>query len=79
MTAVSTTPADLAAASNAESTAAIDLDHIRDDLRESIARHAATLDENRPQAVARRRKTGYKMPRENIERLVDPGSFEEYF
>ena len=38
-----------------------------------------TLDENRPQAVARRRKTGYRMPRENIDRLVDPGSFDEYW
>ncbi|MFO1159097.1 MAG: carboxyl transferase domain-containing protein [Reyranellaceae bacterium] len=57
----------------------IDLDHIRDDLKESIARHAATLDENRPQAVARRRRTGHKMPRENIDRLVDPGSFDEYW
>jgi acetyl/propionyl-CoA carboxylase alpha subunit/acetyl-CoA carboxylase carboxyltransferase component len=60
-------------------TETIDLDHIRDDLKENIARHAATLDENRPQAVARRRKTGYKMPRENIDRLVDPGSFDEYW
>lgn len=58
---------------------ALDLDHIRDDLRESIERHALTLDENRPEAVARRRKTGYRMPRENIARLVDPGSFTEYW
>ncbi len=56
-----------------------DLDHIRDDLRESIERHALTLDENRPDAVARRRKTGHKMARENIARLVDPGSFDEYW
>ena len=39
----------------------------------------STLDENRPEAVARRRKTGYTMPRENIDRLVDPGSFNEYW
>ena len=57
----------------------LDLDHIRDDLRESIERHALTLDENRPEAVARRRKNGYRMPRENIARLVDPGSFSEYW
>jgi acetyl/propionyl-CoA carboxylase alpha subunit/acetyl-CoA carboxylase carboxyltransferase component len=57
----------------------LDLDHIRDDLRENIDRHALTLDENRPDAVARRRKTGHRMPRENIERLVDPGSFNEYW
>lgn len=57
----------------------LDLDHIRDDLRENIERHALTLDENRPDSVARRRRTGHKMPRENIERLVDPGSFNEYW
>ena len=45
----------------------------------TIDRHALTLDENRPNAVARRRKTGYRMPRENIARLVDPGSFNEYW
>jgi acetyl/propionyl-CoA carboxylase alpha subunit/acetyl-CoA carboxylase carboxyltransferase component len=56
-----------------------DPDHIRDDLRESHDRHAFGLDENRPDAVARRRKLGYRMPRENIERLVDPGSFKEYW
>lgn len=58
---------------------ALDLDHIRDDLREAIERHALTLDANRPDAVARRRKTGHRMPRENIARLVDPGSFNEYW
>ena len=57
----------------------LDPDHIRDDLRESYDRHALTLDENRPDAVARRRKTGHRMPRENIARLVDPGSFNEYW
>ena len=57
----------------------LDPDHIRDDLRESYDRHAHGLDENRPDAVARRRKLGYRMPRENIDRLVDPGSFKEYW
>ncbi len=56
-----------------------DLDHIRDDLRETIDRHALTLDENRRDAVARRRRTGHRMARENIDRLVDPGSFNEYW
>ncbi len=59
--------------------AEVDLDHIRDDLRENIERHRLTLDESRPEAVARRRKTGGRMPRENIARLVDPGSFNEYW
>ena len=60
-------------------TAALDPDHIRADLQESYDRHAFGLDQNRPEAVARRRKLGHRMPRENIDRLVDPGSFKEYW
>jgi acetyl-CoA carboxylase carboxyltransferase component/acetyl/propionyl-CoA carboxylase alpha subunit len=59
--------------------AELDPDHIRADLRETYDRHAFTLDENRPEAVARRRKLGYRMPRENIAQLVDAGSFKEYW
>ena len=59
--------------------AELDLDHIRDDLREAYDRHAFGFDDNRPDAVARRKKLGYRMPRENIDRLVDPGSFKEYW
>ena len=57
----------------------LDPDHIRADLRENLDRHALTLDQNRPDAVARRRKLGYRMARENIAQLVDPGSFKEYW
>ena len=56
----------------------IDLDHIRPDLAEVIARHANTLDENRPASVERRRKTNQRTARENIAQLVDEGSFVEY-
>ncbi len=59
--------------------AELDLDHVRPDLQEVYDRHALTLDENRPAAVARRRKLGHRMARENIEQLVDPGSFKEYW
>jgi len=59
--------------------AAVDPAHIRADLQEVIDRHAYTLDENRPAAVKRRRERGYRMPRENIAQLVDPGSFKEYW
>jgi acetyl/propionyl-CoA carboxylase alpha subunit/acetyl-CoA carboxylase carboxyltransferase component len=59
--------------------AELDLDHIRPDLRENHDRHALTLDENRPDAVARRHKLGHRMARENIAQLVDPGSFKEYW
>jgi acetyl/propionyl-CoA carboxylase alpha subunit len=62
----------------AEEEAAVDLDHIRPDLAEVIARHAITLDENRPAAVARRRKTNQRTARENVAQLVDDGSFVEY-
>jgi len=59
--------------------AVLDPDHIRADLQENIDRHAFTLDENRIEAVKRRRARGYRMPRENIAELVDPGSFKEYW
>jgi acetyl/propionyl-CoA carboxylase alpha subunit/acetyl-CoA carboxylase carboxyltransferase component len=56
----------------------VDLDHIRADLAELIARHANTLDANRPASVERRRKTNQRTARENIAQLVDAGSFVEY-
>ncbi len=56
----------------------LDLDHIRGDLAELYERRSYTRDENRPDAVARRRKTGQKTAQENIESIVDPGSFKEY-
>lgn len=58
--------------------AEIDLDEIRADLREALARRAALQDENRPEAVERRRKTGQRTARENITDLCDPDSFIEY-
>jgi acetyl/propionyl-CoA carboxylase alpha subunit/acetyl-CoA carboxylase carboxyltransferase component len=57
---------------------AIDLDQIRSDLAETLERHAITQDERRPDAVARRRKTGQRTARENIADLCDQGSFIEY-
>lgn len=57
----------------------VDPDHIRADLQENIDRHAYTLDENRPEAVAKRNARGYRMIRENIAELVDEGSFNEYW
>lgn len=56
----------------------VDLDTIRPDLAEVLARRGLNLDENRPQAVERRRKTGQRTVRENVDDLVDPGSFIEY-
>jgi acetyl/propionyl-CoA carboxylase alpha subunit/acetyl-CoA carboxylase carboxyltransferase component len=57
---------------------AVDPSRIRADLQESIDRHALGLDENRPEAVARRRKTNQRTTRENLAHLLDPGSFIEY-
>ncbi|PZA13564.1 carbamoyl-phosphate synthase large subunit [Rhodopseudomonas palustris] len=56
----------------------VDLDAIRPDLAEMLARQANTLDENRPDSVGRRRKTNQRTARENIAQLVDEGSFMEY-
>jgi acetyl-CoA carboxylase carboxyltransferase component len=50
----------------------------RADLAEVIERHRAGLDESRPVAVARRRERGHRTARENVDDLVDAGSFVEY-
>ena len=50
----------------------------RPDLQEAIARHAFTLDANRPDAVAKRHALGLRTARENIADLCDAGSFIEY-
>jgi acetyl-CoA carboxylase carboxyltransferase component len=55
-----------------------DAEPVRPELAELRARLAATTDEARPDAVARRRKTGQRTARENIADLVDEGSFDEY-
>ncbi len=56
----------------------IDLDHIRPDLALIHERHAVTLDAARPDAVARRRKTGQRTARENVYDLCDEGTFVEH-
>jgi acetyl/propionyl-CoA carboxylase alpha subunit len=65
-------------ADTAEETRELDLDSIRPDLAEVLARNEFLYDRNRQEAVARRRSRGQLMARENIENLVDPGSFVEY-
>jgi acetyl/propionyl-CoA carboxylase alpha subunit len=66
--------ADIAETADAE----IDLDAIRPDLAEVLARQAKTQDAARPGAVSRRRKTGQRTTRENVMDLCDEGSFVEY-
>ncbi len=67
---------DVAGGAAVESEA--DPDEIRPDLAEFYRRREFTLDRARPEAVARRRKTGQRTTRENIEDLCDPDSFVEY-
>jgi acetyl-CoA carboxylase carboxyltransferase component len=50
----------------------------REDLQELLARRGLTLDAARPDAVARRHEQGGRTARENLDDLVDRGSFVEY-
>lgn len=70
-------PAEVSVAAALEH-AVVDLDHIREDLAESIERHEIGLDHRRPKAVDKRRRTNQRTARENLEHLVDPGSYIEY-
>jgi acetyl-CoA carboxylase carboxyltransferase component len=56
----------------------LDLDAPRADLAAARERHALGLDAARPQAVARRRERGRRTARENLEDLLDEGTFVEY-
>ncbi|MEM9612648.1 MAG: carboxyl transferase domain-containing protein [Actinomycetota bacterium] len=58
--------------------AAADPDHIRGDLAEMYERRGYGLDENRPEAVAKRHGRGHRTARENVAQLVDEGTFVEY-
>ena len=70
-------PADVASAA-ADADEDVDLDHIRPDLAEVLERHGYGADDQRPDAVARRRKLGKRTARENIGDLLDEGSLVEY-
>ena len=56
----------------------VDLAYIRDDLAQVQARHERLQDQHRPEAVAKRRRTGQRTARENLADLMDEGSFIEY-
>jgi acetyl-CoA carboxylase carboxyltransferase component len=53
-------------------------DVFRPELAELIERTALGLDENRPEAVARRKQSNQRTARANLQDLFDPGSFIEY-
>jgi acetyl-CoA carboxylase carboxyltransferase component/biotin carboxyl carrier protein len=61
-----------------ELVATVDLDVIRPDLEEVLARHRGGLDAARAGAVARRKKNGGRTARENVADLCDADSFIEY-
>jgi len=50
----------------------------RADLAEVVERHAVGLDAARPDVVARRHERGHRTARENVDDLLDAGSFVEY-
>ena len=56
----------------------LNLNAERSDLNEVFDRHALGLDENRPNAVEKRHKLGFRTARENVADLVDTDSFVEY-
>ncbi|MDX1635274.1 MAG: carboxyl transferase domain-containing protein [Marinobacter sp.] len=56
----------------------VDLGYIREDLARVQARHQRLQDDHRPEAVAKRRRTGQRTARENLADLMDEGSFIEY-
>ncbi|PKN37038.1 MAG: biotin carboxylase [Deltaproteobacteria bacterium HGW-Deltaproteobacteria-2] len=51
---------------------------MRPEMAEMIIRHSFGLDENRPDAVAKRQKKNQRTARANVEDLCDAGSFIEY-
>ena len=51
---------------------------MRKDVEEIRALRAGTLDAARPEAVAKRRRSGHWTAREQIDAFLDPGSFAEY-
>jgi acetyl-CoA carboxylase carboxyltransferase component len=66
------------AAGSASAAAVAEPGGIRPDLAEVLERHRVGLDEARPDAVAKRRARNRRTARENVEDLVDDGSFVEY-
>jgi acetyl-CoA carboxylase carboxyltransferase component len=61
-----------------EEAAVLDPDRIRPDLAELLDRRSRTLDDGRPDAVAKRHQRGHRTARENLDDLCDAGTFTEY-
>ncbi|MBK6885408.1 MAG: biotin carboxylase [Tetrasphaera sp.] len=75
---VATVAPEESASAPQEAVAVADLDRIRPDLAQALARRDLTRDSARPEAVRRRHTTGHRTARENVADLVEPGSFVEY-
>lgn len=56
----------------------IDLDAVRPDVAMIIERHQILMDDARPDAVAKRRRTEQRTTRENIDDLIDADTFVEH-
>jgi acetyl/propionyl-CoA carboxylase alpha subunit/acetyl-CoA carboxylase carboxyltransferase component len=69
---------DASAGEEAAEAQEVDLDRIPASLAEVEQRHAVGLDAARPDAVARRRRTGQRTARENLADLCDEGTLLEY-
>ncbi|HJM29339.1 MAG: carboxyl transferase domain-containing protein [Acidimicrobiales bacterium] len=66
-------------ANNTETTAVeIDPEHIREDLSEVNERHEIGLDHRRPKALEKRKATNQRTARQNLQDLLDDGSYIEY-
>jgi acetyl/propionyl-CoA carboxylase alpha subunit/acetyl-CoA carboxylase carboxyltransferase component len=70
--------ADDVSVPDADAPSVVDLDHTRADLSDVNDRQFRTTDSARPDAVARRRATGQRTARENVDDLLDTGSYVEY-
>jgi acetyl-CoA carboxylase carboxyltransferase component len=70
--------AEIDGAASAGDPAALDPEAPRADLDAVRERHALGLDEQRPDAVARRRERGRRTARENLAELLDEGTYVEY-
>ena len=66
------------AGGSVEGAGRIDLDHIRNDMQEVNEYIKRTLDESHAEAVDSLRADGRRTPRENIDELLDEGSFMEF-
>ena len=70
--------AGTSAVADADVVTEVDPTMVRADLAAVLDRHERTYDGRRPDAVARRHDAGRRTARENVEDLVDEGSFVEY-